>query len=222
MLLGILKSPLPATVLAVGLAFGAVAPLPNTAAAGATQTQPRMAKASDRTGEVYLFRGILNVFSQGMDRLGARLRDQGFQVRVLNHSSWSTVAAEIAARRKDVRNPEPVFLIGHSLGADAVILVAERLKDHEIPVALAVTFDPVHPRPAPANIRRCVNFFQSDNGFGAAIKPGPGFRSALVNMDLKDRRDLGHVSLDKASFLHDKVITEMMRLSRPIRRGSAG
>lgn len=173
---------------------------------------------SGRTGDVYLLRGLMDVFSQGMDTLGDKLRTKGFTVNVTNHSSWRVIAKNITERYKASKYPEPVFLIGHSLGADAVILLSERLAQNDVPVALAVTFDPVNPRPAPSNVKRFINYYQSNNGWGAAVKPGPGFKASLINTDLKDRTDIHHTSIDKADFLHAKVIGEMIRRSRPIRR----
>jgi hypothetical protein len=54
------------------------------------------------------------------------------------------------------------------------------------------------------------------------VMPATGFRAQLVNTDLKDRVDIGHTSIDKDSSLHKKVVDEMMRLSRPVRRQVAG
>jgi|GEM_PF-855071 hypothetical protein len=177
---------------------------------------------SGRTGDVILLRGLMDVFSYGMDALGTRLQEKGFRTQVLNHSSWPKVAEELIRRYKSTRSPEPVFLIGHSLGADAVILMSERLAQQQVPVALVVTFDPVHPREAPPNVRRLINFYQSNNGWGVAVRPRPGSKSILVNNDLKDRTDISHTTIDKADFLHSRVIDEMIKLSKPVRRRIAG
>ena len=177
---------------------------------------------SGRTGQVYLLRGLMDVFSQGMDALGEKLTAKGFNVSVTNHTNWPVIAKNITERYKATKYPEPIFLIGHSLGGNAVILLAERLAQNGIPVALVVTFDPVNPRPVPGNVKRFINYYQSNNGWGAAVQPGPAFKASLVNTDLKDRTDIHHTSIDKADFLHDKVVAEMIRLSRPIRRQVTG
>lgn len=188
----------------------------------APATTTRTTTVSGRTGDVILLRGLMDVFSYGMDALGAQLQEKGFQAQVLNHSNWQKVADEIVRRYKATRSPEPVFLIGHSLGADAVILLSERLAQEKVPVALVVTFDPVHPREVPINVRRLVNFYQSNNGWGVAVKPREGSKSILVNKDLKDRTDISHTTIDKADFLHAEVVNEMIKLSRPVRRRVAG
>jgi hypothetical protein len=211
-MVGISRSIFVAMTMAVAL----FASTPDSLYAQSAQVATRT--VSGRTGDVYLLRGLMNVFSQGMDTLGAKLRDKGFNVQVLNHASWSMVAQKIAERYKSTRSPEPVFLIGHSLGADAVILISERLQTLDVPVALAVTFDPVNPRPVPTNVKKFINFYQSNNGWGAAVKPGTGFKATLVNTDLKDHGEIGHTSIDKADFLHAEVVDELTRLSKPIKR----
>jgi len=194
----------------VSVAAGQVADLPVELAHHTT--------VSGRTGEVYILRGLMDVFSRGMDTLGAKLREKGFTANVANHGQWSSIARKIVANREGKKYPEPVFLIGHSLGADAVILLSERLAQNGVPVHLAVTFDPVHPRPVPNNVRKFINYYQSDNGWGREVTRVPGARTSVQNNDLKDRDDIHHTSIDKDDSLHSKVVTEMMRLSRPIRR----
>lgn len=205
-------------------------PPPGAASAAAAapvrpSTAPRTSTTktvSGRTGEVILLRGLMDVFSQGMDQLGGKLQDKGFTIQVLNHSTWQRVADELIRRHKATKYPEPVFLIGHSLGADAVILMSEKLAREKVPVALAITFDPVHPRHAPPNVRRFINFYQSNNGWGVEVKPPPGYKVNLVNTDLKDRTDISHTTIDKADFLHSKVVDEMIKLSKPVRRKVTG
>src|SRR5690242_10723298 len=49
------------------------------------------------TAHVYLLRGVLNVFSLGLDEIAARLQAQGIPVTVANFVSWSSLANEAAA-----------------------------------------------------------------------------------------------------------------------------
>ncbi len=58
-----------------------------------------------------------------------------------------------------------VILIGHSLGSNAVVQVADRLASNGIPVDLAVTFDITEGLRVPLNIACFINFYQN-NGFG--------------------------------------------------------
>ncbi len=179
--------------------------------------------------EIYLLRGLFNVFSLGMDDLAVKLQEQGFPAVVDNHATWSALAERIIAARQAGSNRRLV-LIGHSLGGDDVIKLAERLNQAGITVDLLMPIDPVSPGAVPANVRRVVNYFQSNNGFGQAVRPGVGFRGVLVNSDLEtNRRDLrdastGHTTIDKGTKVHLEILREVMRVGRASvaqRRGGA-
>jgi hypothetical protein len=53
--------------------------------------------------EIYLLRGLFNVFSLGMDELAVKLQEQGFPAVVDNHATWSALAERIIAARQAVR-----------------------------------------------------------------------------------------------------------------------
>ena len=169
---------------------------------------------TERPGEVYLLRGLFNVFSTGMDTLGEKLRAAGYNTKVVNHASWSSIVRRIGTRYGKATEPDPVFLIGHSLGADAVIKLAQRLDSKNVPVTLAILFDPVNPRPVPPNVERMINFFKSTNGWGKAVAPVAGFTKTLINKGLKDRSGMGHISIDKSRTLHSEVLQEMLSISK--------
>jgi hypothetical protein len=80
--------------------------------------------------EVYLLRGLFNVFSLGMDELQAKLIAAGVQARVHNHAEWAAIAEHIIARRARHRlTGQPsgrIVLIGHSLGGNDVVKLAAR------------------------------------------------------------------------------------------------
>jgi hypothetical protein len=50
-----------------------------------------------------------------------------------------------------------------------------------------------------------VNLYISD-GVGRPVTRGPGFHGVLENIDLKGRIDVGHISIDKSSRLHQQVL----------------
>lgn len=168
-----------------------------------------------RRPEVYLLRGLFNVFSLGMDDLAQKLQAQGFPAAVYNHTAWSALADSIIAARAAGDN-RPIVLVGHSLGGDDVIKLADRLNQAGIPVDLLAPVDPVSPGLVPPNVRRVVNYFQSNNGWGQAVQPGDGFKGALVNADLEtNRRDLsdpgtGHITIDKGDKVHADILREVM------------
>jgi pimeloyl-ACP methyl ester carboxylesterase len=160
--------------------------------------------ATPSTAHVYLLRGLMNVFSLGMDDLAAKIRAHGIVATVHNHSEYEELAAE-AARNYKAGEEGPIVIIGHSLGADAAVYMANRLGALGVPVKLVVPFDPVNPTVVGGNTARVINLYISD-GVGVAVSRGPGFHGVLENIDLKGRVDVGHISIDKSSRLHQQVL----------------
>jgi hypothetical protein len=162
---------------------------------------------------VYLLRGLLNIFSLGMDTLGEKLNAAGIRAEVLNHDSWTALALRLA---DDYRRGQkgPIVLVGHSLGADVLFQLAERLDSEGVPVRLMVSFDPTNSYAVPKNVDHMLNLFQH-NGFGRRVAAGPGFKGELVNMDLTSDRSIDHTSIDKSPALHDLVIAKIRTVTAP-------
>src|ERR1700758_1103735 len=150
---------------------------------------------------VYLFRGLADVFSTGMDTLAAELNKQGVYATSHSHTDWKTIADRIAADYK-AKKERSIILIGHSLGADAVMEMADYLGDKGVPVALVIPFDGTQSFPVPGNVARVINFTQRDYAY---MRPGPGFRGSINNVDLSSNHDIGHLNIDKSPVLHARV-----------------
>ena len=157
---------------------------------------------------VYLFRGLADVFSTGMDTLASELGRHGIEASSHSHTDWKTIANSIVADYKAGR-VGPIVLVGHSLGADAVMEMADYLGDRSVPVALLVPFDGTQSFPVPANVSRMINFTQRDY---ARMRPGPGFRGSLTNVDLSGDKDIDHLNIDKVPRLHLRVIDAVQAL----------
>jgi pimeloyl-ACP methyl ester carboxylesterase len=170
-----------------------------------------------RPGHVYLLRGILNVFSLGMDQLAYKLEAVGVSTTVANHTSWRGLADDMVANYRS-GNHEPIILMGHSAGADATISIARRLQDAGVPVALIVNFDPVSPDPVPANVKQIVNYYVPA-GWGAAVAPGQRFKGQLANVS--ENATDNHFSIDKSEDLHRKTIARVLAVTSGVRRGAA-
>ena len=110
----------------------ALGPMPVTAQSTAGTAQAR--------AHVYLLRGLMNIFSLGMDTLAEELDKRGVHTTVSNYSEWESLADQAASNYKAGKE-QPIILIGHSLGADAVMQMADYLNRKKIPVALVVPFD---------------------------------------------------------------------------------
>lgn len=160
--------------------------------------------------QVHLLRGLGDIFSRGMDTLAVKLNRQGYNARVYSTNAWQAIARQIADGRlrgqKDI-----VVLIGHSLGADATIKIANELDKSNIPIELIVTFDGTEPHQVPKNVLHLVNFYQN-NGFGKRIGSGPGFQGELTNLDLTADASIRHINIDKSDRLHSYVIQKIAEI----------
>lgn len=161
-------------------------------------------------GQVYLLRGLANVFSLGMDTLGEKLRAEGISAKTLNHARWRSIADEIAADYRGKKAIGPVAIVGHSIGATAATLLTADLAERGVPVALLVAYDPSFEVTVSKNVRRAVGFHTSSF---PGLEPGPGFRGSLENI-LVQSAGVNHITIDKASSVHDRTIVEVKRAFR--------
>ena len=155
---------------------------------------------------VYLLRGLLNIFSLGMDTLAEELNHRGIYATVHNHTEWQSLADEAAANYRAGKEG-PIILIGHSLGADAVMEMAAYLGHKGIPVALVVPFDGTQSFQASDNVARVVNLTQRDYAY---MRRGPNFHGSLANVDVSSDRNIDHINIDTSPRLHARVISEVL------------
>jgi hypothetical protein len=153
---------------------------------------------------VYLMRGLLNVFSTGMDTLGYELQQRNIEAVVGNHALSSSYASDAIAACKSGQISS-IVLVGHSLGANAVVDMAEELKQAGVRVALVLTVDPVSTAVVPSNVHALKNFYISD-GVGHSVRRSSDFRGSLENLDMKADPQAGHLSLDKLVTIHRRMI----------------
>ncbi|WP_439574383.1 hypothetical protein [Phreatobacter sp.] len=167
---------------------------------------PVRGRAQQIAPRIYLIRGLANVFSQGMDDLAAKLRARGYNATVHEYGTWNSIAAEIVANQRASAGRHRAVVIGHSLGANAVTDIVNAVGRNGATVALAVAFDPTVRQQLAGGAQRYVNFFQSNNGWGASITAAPGFRGRLENIDLRQQGSLSHFNIEKDPRLHAQVI----------------
>jgi hypothetical protein len=164
--------------------------------------------AKQSKAHVYLIRGLLNIFSLGMDEIAAKLQQQGIAASVSNHLAWSLVAAEAADDYKSGR-VKTIRLVGHSAGADAIANIAARLDEQGIPVKLAFSLQPALSRmPASGHVDRYINYYVS-TGIGHTIAKGPHFRGNFQNIDVANMHGVGHFNIDKNPAMEARVIRDI-------------
>ncbi|HEX4407984.1 MAG TPA: thioesterase domain-containing protein [Xanthobacteraceae bacterium] len=165
--------------------------------------QPAAARA-----HVYLFRGLADVYSLGMNTLADELNARGVYATAHSHTDWKQLADQAAAAYKAGKEG-PIILIGHSLGADAVMQMADYLGDKSVPVALVVPVDGTQSFAAPGNVARVINFTQRDYAY---MRAGPGFRGSLSNVDLSHDPGIDHLTIDKSPRMHTQVIAAVLAI----------
>jgi pimeloyl-ACP methyl ester carboxylesterase len=196
-----------AAALAIGIAAAVVLPVQAKAAGEAELAAAKRQPA----GSVYLFLGLANIFSTGLDTLGDELRARGVPANVLNYSGWGSVAAQIEARYRTDKRALPVIIVGHSFGGDAVLQMSAELARKGIPVSLAVVFDATAAAPVAANVRHLINYYSPSDGIGKRLSPARGFRGRLENINV-DRlhKGIDHFDIEKDPSFHRRVIAEVL------------
>lgn len=190
-------------------AEGRPAQVNNPASADGASTEKRT-----YAGDVYLLRGFGDVFSRGLDELGTKLGERGVDVRVIGHGAWEAAASTIMANQKRYGR-KPVVLIGHSLGANAAILMAERLRAQNVEVQYLVTFAATAPEPVPGNVEKVANYYFATHGWGEKVIGRADFHGALENNDYSQAQNIGHFNIEKQADIHQDVIRNVLRIIRP-------
>jgi pimeloyl-ACP methyl ester carboxylesterase len=177
-----------------------------------TQTMRRGSAVQVEHAQIYLIRGLFGVFSTGMDQMAAQLKAQGYSnVTLWSWTDVDQIAADIIAGHQNGDNAH-VILIGHSLGSNAVVQVADRIAPQGIPVDLAVTFDITEGLRVPLNVERFINFYQN-NGFGRPALEPAGFTGEFSNINLSSQTQLDHGNIDNAPQLQQFVYQRIYEIT---------
>jgi Thioesterase domain len=167
--------------------------------------------ASTETGashpHVYLMRGLLNIFSLGMDQLAAQIQRHGIDASVYNHSVADGVVGRIVQEYR-AGDRGPYILVGHSLGADAVMTMAQQLDHQGVPVALVVPFDGTGSYAAPSNVACVLNLTQRKYAY---MVPGAGFHGKLSNVDVSSDTSIDHFTIDKSPRLQATALSSVLQ-----------
>ena len=165
----------------------------------------------DTNAQIVLMRGLANVFSLGLDELAEKLKGYGYKPVVSEWKSASAAADTIASNYAQGQK-SPVILVGHSLGAGAVLDIAEILRKKNIPVAYMVTYDLTVARTVPGNVKEYVNFYQR-NGFGQKASPPPGYKGTMINVDVTANTNLKHGNMDEATRGHEIIMGKIFTIT---------
>lgn len=162
------------------------------------------ATTAEASARVYLMRGLFDV-STGLDELASKLKRRGVPAVIGSYTDQAKLA-ETAIRAYRSAPACPVVIIGHSLGADAAIEMANALRAASVPVGLLVAFSPAHSSVVPANVARAVNYYQSNSVWNNVYSRGNGFKGTLRNVNLAQDDSIHHFNIEKAARLHSETM----------------
>lgn len=171
------------------------------------------------TGEVYLLRGLANVFSTGLDQINEKFHRRGVNSKVDNHTIWQAWADDIVARNQRGDVSYPVIIMGHSLGGNATVQMAQYLGERGVHVSYAVAFDPtITTEPGP-NVDEVINYYLPNGRKGKdanIVVEGPGFTGKVINYDVTPMGpDVTHFNIEKQPELQVRVMTKAISLMKP-------
>jgi LysM repeat protein len=176
--------------------------------------RPPAKESLEPRGRAYLFRGVAGlIYSRGMDSLADRIRRIGVPASVQTYLTWRGAAEQAIADYR--RDPAPIILIGHSMGGDSALALAERLNSENIPVSLLVTYDPSRiADDVPPNVERYINIFQSSNIMGGGnVVQGSRFHGHYASFNLKNHSEIIHINIEKAEQIQEQLANKIVQLS---------
>jgi hypothetical protein len=168
---------------------------------------------SSNKGRAYLFRGRVGLIDWGMDELAQRINRIGVVASVDTYMMWRPVADR--AIRDYRRDPEPITLIGHSMGAVYAVAIAKYLNTADVPVNLLVTYDPTRLTDnVPPNVERYINLYQSDSILGGGdVVQSSDFHGHYASFNLKDHREIIHINIEKFDRIQEQLVSKVAELA---------
>ena len=162
--------------------------------------------------EVYMIRGFLNVFSDGMNQMTRQLNARGIRARAISNGDWRNAATDIIRRAKRKKVSYPIVIVGHSLGGVEAPRFANTLGAAGVPVALVIGLDPGFSDPPPfrKGARRVVNYKIPS---GKHYRRGAGFKGKITTIDVS-KFGADHVGIDKNPRVQRLVISRIRKTVR--------
>jgi len=145
---------------------------------------------------VFLFRGLMgDAFSTGINGLAGKLKASGHEASVHRWFERKKVQANYLNERASAASANEVAVVGHSLGANSAIEMANNFAAAGLPVRYVATMD--------ATVRRTVhqNISAADNFRSKDIRDKPIDGAAEYA-----RNDLNHIQIDKDLEVHNIII----------------
>lgn len=189
---------------------------------------------SGAAAQVYILRGLWDVFSIGLNSLETELLERGIAAEALSGPQWESIAEAIEKQHVDSARRSPLVFVGHSYGSDDAIHLARALQAKGITVDLLLLLDSTDPPPIPANVVRCVHYYipnalgdlAPDQFSGNPVFAAAGNdRTEIVNRIVSEEefgpgvRGVDHFNLESSGVLHAAIVEEVERLLASLAAG---
>lgn len=157
--------------------------------------------------EVYMIRGFLNIFSDGMNQMTRKLRSRGIRATAISNGDWRGIAQKIIRRSKQKKVSYPIVIVGHSLGGVEAPDFANTLGAAGVPVALVIGLDPGFrsPNRFGRGAKRVINYKIPS---GKNYRRGRGFKGRITTIDVS-KFGVDHVGIDKNRNVQRLVIQKI-------------
>jgi hypothetical protein len=156
-----------------------------------------------------VLRGLMEIFSLGMNDLAYKLRCHGYDAQ---ETSWT-----LALHHAKCHDPRPLVVIGHSLGGRMCAWVSRKLMKCGERVPLIVIVDANLLQPIPPNVDKCLNLYVTNKiriFHGSPVYPEyPG--TPIVNWDVSRGQPpwylggVNHFDIDSTDWVHQIIIDEI-------------
>lgn len=162
--------------------------------------------------EVYMIRGFMDVFSNGMNQMTRKLQASGIRARAISNGEWRNVANDIIRRKKSGRVSHPIVIVGHSLGGVEAPSFANALGEAGIKTALVIGLDPGFNNPPPFR-KGAVQVVNYKIPSGKHYRKGPGFSGRITTIDVS-KYGTDHVGIDKNAKVQSLVVKRIRQKVR--------
>ena len=175
-------------------------------------------------GKVIVVRGILTIFSLGLDDLAKKMRSAGYDVEVTMAAQAGNTARRIRDEMISTGDQRPLIIVGHSLGGDLAPKLAKVFAEKGRYVDVLLMLDSTMPTSPPPNVKTCINMYQ-DNGtpdwarlFRGKSISAQSHKTQMINIDIrklanKDKTaGINHFNIDANPWIHNVIIGALGRM----------
>ncbi len=162
-----------------------------------------------KSGEVYLMRGLANIFSLGLDQYGKELTNRGIENCVFNHRHWQSIVDDIIERSYRGAVSEPIMIVGHSLGAGVAPRMATAIARSNVAVAYVAMLDPVEATRVGGKVEEIINYYLPKKNKDNKLYAATDFSGELDNINPSTYGAIHHFNIDKNVELQSVIMEKI-------------